>query len=136
MVRSTCWITGGGEEGDEEDEEDEEQGSETQWKNVFGLQEWLTRAPQGKRPWTEPKARSVVLGDTVWALRVILTPILRAWVETRKGGRVWSTGLERKARRCGVIGPSKTKLRLSSRPAVKQTGCPESEKADESNLTS
>lgn len=74
VVRSTCWITEGGEEGDEEDEG---RGSdETQWKNVFGLQEWLTRAPQGKRPWTGPKASAVALGDTLWALRVTLTPIV------------------------------------------------------------
>lgn len=66
MVRSTCLITGG---------PSTEEDSDTQRKNEFGRQEWLTKAAQTKRPWTEPKPPVVEFGHTVCVLRVILTAI-------------------------------------------------------------
>lgn len=78
MVRSTCLITGGPSTEDD---------SATQWKTVFGRQEWLTKAPQAKRPWTEPKPGFVVLGHTVCTLRVILMIAFHE-VETHEVGVV------------------------------------------------
>ena len=100
VVRSTCFTAEGEEEEeDDEAEDEEEEGSETQWKNVFGMQEWLTRAPQGKRPWTEPKPRCVVLGDPVWALRVTLTSMFWGWKRGMEVGSV--DGVKERAAHCG-----------------------------------